>query len=570
MKPAAGYSPGMPSIPSAPATPRRYQPGLRFWLTVVYGLISLALGAVLAIGIEHQAAGVVEAEVGERLALKARGLAGRLDDGIAERRADARVLAATREVREADREDARALFDRLREATPELAWIGLTDAEGRVLAASGGLLEGQDVSARPWFIEGRRGEFLGDVHEAVLLASLLGAPGEDPPRFVDVALPLHGADGRLRGVLGLHLSWSWAARLRDALDREDGGAGVVRILGARGEVLLGPPRAQVAPMTGEASGWRRVEGEAPAVLATARARIAAPRGGLDWTVEVEQPERIAFAGLHDLRRGVLLGSALPVLLSILAAAMLARVIGAPLRRLASAATRYHRGDARVRIPEVGGYREARQLGEAVDGLVRELSEFAMELELRVLERTEALGEANARLEQLAVTDPLTGLANRRHFTARLEAQLQHLRQHPAPLALLLVDLDHFKAINDTHGHPAGDFVLRAVADLLQESVRGEDAVARIGGEEFALLLPGADADAALAKARDLRTRLAARMPLVWEGAPIAPTASIGIALHDADAGDGDGAATIAASLYARADAALYAAKRDGRDRAVLG
>jgi diguanylate cyclase (GGDEF)-like protein/PAS domain S-box-containing protein len=162
------------------------------------------------------------------------------------------------------------------------------------------------------------------------------------------------------------------------------------------------------------------------------------------------------------------------------------------------------------------------------------------------------------LRQQATTDFLTGLVNRRYFMERLEAEFSRVRRHSRhQTCLLALDLDHFKRVNDTHGHVAGDQVLRHVADLMRQSVRRPDVLSRSGGEEFLLLLPDTGRDAAVALAERIRRRIAASPTLV-EGQPIPVTISIGVsALNPAD--------TTRDAALARADAALYEAKRGGRD-----
>lgn len=164
-------------------------------------------------------------------------------------------------------------------------------------------------------------------------------------------------------------------------------------------------------------------------------------------------------------------------------------------------------------------------------------------ELRQMER---------ELEHRAHHDPLTGLANRRRLEQALHAALQQAAERDGPVALLYIDLDGFKQINDRGGHEAGDQVLRALAQRLQEGVRQSDVVARMGGDEFVVLLPGCNAADARTMAEQLRMRL--RAPCVLEADTFALDASIGIACFP---GDGQDAAT----LIARADAAMYAGKR---------
>lgn len=198
------------------------------------------------------------------------------------------------------------------------------------------------------------------------------------------------------------------------------------------------------------------------------------------------------------------------------------------------------------------------------GLVRWRTAFLRrrqsDLERQVADRTADLRAANERLERLAMTDPLTGCANRRHFMQRAAEMVSLAIRHGTPLSLAVLDLDDFKRINDTHGHPAGDAVLVMAGRMLTDHMRGTDLVGRVGGEEFALLMPHTEADGALMLAGRLRAAFEAGHASTDSG-PIGVTASIGVAVLRPE----DDLET----LYARADAALYAAKQGGRNRVTL-
>jgi diguanylate cyclase (GGDEF)-like protein len=171
--------------------------------------------------------------------------------------------------------------------------------------------------------------------------------------------------------------------------------------------------------------------------------------------------------------------------------------------------------------------------------------------------SELAKEADA-LERLACLDGLTGLNNRRHFMALAEMELSRFKRYGRPLALLMMDIDFFKSINDRYGHDVGDEVIKTVAKALQNHKRSSDIVGRIGGEEFALLLPEASLDSAAAAAERLR-RLIADCPISAGDDRIQVTISVGAgACHDETC-------TIE-QLLKEADIALYQAKRSGRNR----
>ncbi len=169
-----------------------------------------------------------------------------------------------------------------------------------------------------------------------------------------------------------------------------------------------------------------------------------------------------------------------------------------------------------------------------------------------------LEEAQLELEQLATTDTLTGAMNRRKFFADGENEIRRAARMGSPLVLAMLDLDHFKDINDRHGHAAGDGVLKHVTDLCRKNLRQIDLIGRIGGEEFVIIMPGTAMSGGMIMAERLRQMIAAT-PLKWEGVPIAITASIGVAEYSPADLDVE-------QLLQRADTAMYQAKSAGRNR----
>ncbi len=203
---------------------------------------------------------------------------------------------------------------------------------------------------------------------------------------------------------------------------------------------------------------------------------------------------------------------------------------------------------------VAGHDEVAELGSVFNEMAAELERYTHDLENTVETRTSELRVANRRLEELAITDGLTGLHNHRHFQERLRRDLEISRRAKRPLSIVMFDVDHFKAYNDTYGHPAGDEVLRRVADALRHEARAGDLVARYGGEEFVVAMPDADRDAAHAAAERIRRHVHGEGVVTISG---------GIATFPEDGEEAE-------ALIERADRALYKAKREGRDRIALG
>jgi len=172
-------------------------------------------------------------------------------------------------------------------------------------------------------------------------------------------------------------------------------------------------------------------------------------------------------------------------------------------------------------------------------------------------------ELRESLRQQSIRDSLTGLYNRRHMEAALHREMARADRTGDPCGVILLDVDHFKAFNDRHGHPAGDSLLAGLGQFLAERVRGADVACRYGGEEFVLILSAAKPEVALRRAEQIRLAVAEAFAVSHDGEALPPvTISLGVACYPAHARDAEG-------LIAAADAALYQAKRDGRDAARL-
>jgi diguanylate cyclase (GGDEF)-like protein len=181
--------------------------------------------------------------------------------------------------------------------------------------------------------------------------------------------------------------------------------------------------------------------------------------------------------------------------------------------------------------------------------------------LGVADRLRAQRAALSEAERRAQTDPLTGVLNRRSLIERLEAACARAKARALPIALLFIDLDHFKQINDTFGHQAGDACLRAIIEPIHAELRQSDVIGRYGGEEFVVILSSADAAAATPIAQRIVERVA-DVRVTGFGEPISVTCSIGIAASDTLGIWGE-------PLLAQADAAVYVAKRSGRNQIHL-
>ncbi|MBR9790544.1 MAG: GGDEF domain-containing protein [Gammaproteobacteria bacterium] len=202
--------------------------------------------------------------------------------------------------------------------------------------------------------------------------------------------------------------------------------------------------------------------------------------------------------------------------------------------------------------------ELYELKGLVGNLGKEVHSHTIYLEQRVAERTKALAEANAKLEHIAYTDSLTAIANRLSFFNTAEIEIRRARRLSYHVGIALLDLDHFKQINDNYGHDAGDKVLVAVSDAMSKCLREQDCIGRIGGEEFAIILPGADENGLKSLTKRLRDSVKALRFEFMDSHPV--TISIGFTVLGKNE-------QLNAALK-RADGYLYEAKRSGRDCAI--
>lgn len=551
-------------------SPPRSAPSLQVQLALAFGLLVLALSAFLSLGLGAMLYRQIEREQGDELRTASKNAALVLVDDLRKNARSAQVLAASPSLWSAglDAPPVAAVLARAQAINPDMTWIGVADESGIVRAATGGLLVGESVQARPWFKPGQRGLYVGDVHEAKLLASRLPAmPDGEPRRFVDFSAPIVSS-GRRVGVLAIHGGWEWADAVVQKLAPE--GAAELgietfvfdrsgRLIYAHGSKLRALASAgQTLPPEAAASAAEVAWRDGGSYLtASFRMPEIAPSIDLGWTVVTRQPEGIAFAAARGAERAALALGAAAAALSVALAWALARRLALPLKTIDRAARLVAAGSASA-IPPQRGSREVEELSRSLGAMTERLISSNRELERRVAERTEELTRANAELSRLARRDPLTGLLNRRGFEEQAGFALSAARRSGAAMSVVAVDADHFKRVNDELGHAAGDQALRAIADAAREALRESDIVARVGGEEFAALLSGCDGDGALVAAEKICAAMRA-LSIPGIGVVTVSCGAAELAPLASDLVDG----------LARADLALYEAKRSGRDRAIL-
>ena len=445
----------------------------------------------------------------------------------------------------------------LRDTVPAFSWIGLTNAEGTVLAATDDLLLGQSIAKRPVYHEGLKGNYVGDVHDAVLLANLLPNPTGEHMKFVDVSSPVRDKDGNTIGVLAAHLSWVWARDVeKNMLQKASTGRGVeIFVVAADGTVLLGDAaflgKPLVLPLLKDVK--NRPSGWGVQIWPDGREYLTGvvygtgygDYPGLGWTAVARQPLDMAYAPVTDMMmRIVVAGVALSVLFVLVGWVVAEKVI-APLKDLTNAANDLSRG-VPTEFLRRHPIREVEVLSNSIAMLVENLTRSEHDRD---------------RIHHAAVKDHLTGLLNRMGLAAYIESTLPRIAKNGSGLEVLYMDLDGFKQVNDTLGHQAGDVVLVTAAERLAACLRKGDVLVRLGGDEFLALMECKDDSAYNVALMGQRITKCVSDPMRVEGREV----SVGVSIGHATWREGD--LTLEETL-ARADGALYAAKKAGKNQMV--
>jgi PAS domain S-box-containing protein len=389
--------------------------GLRLRLAIAFGVLAGVLAGALSLVIGHYASETARVQIGRYLTRLAIEYRDKIDASLSERMDEVAMLArldsALPDAATPERRRAR-LAQLMRNR--DYAWIGYAGPAGRVEVASGGLLEGIDVSAQHWHRQARTSAALIDVHGSAQLAQLL-PPAPQPRRFVTVAAPL----GAGRGAVAADLDFDWVQRLREDIETYADPASPFELLLLRrdGSVLVGPPAllGQTVPLPASArtGGLARVErwqDGADYLVGASASRGLGPGLDLGWVSVARKRGDLAFAPVADLRRSILWAGLALALAGILAGWLLAARLARPLELLASAAVAVAAGKTRAALPRLQDYGEATRLSESMRSMLARLLAQAESLhdarehtERRVRERTAELLKLQAQLE-LEVAD----------------------------------------------------------------------------------------------------------------------------------------------------------------------
>lgn len=528
---------------------------LRTQLSILFAITTTLLILIFGIVFGYRSINQVESEIGNSLSEAANSMANNLDQYMWSRYGETTILSNLSDIRQGKDEEAIGIsLDQLQSTFPAFSWIGMTDKKGTVIASTDSILKGIDISARPVYFNALETPFVGDVHEAVLLADLLPNPSGEPMKFVDISTPVYDDNNEFAGVLATHLSWNWIkeieASMQDSIKTREN-VDFIIVSKLDNTVILGPEEMMghklelksIDKARTNQNGWlvETWPDNKKYVTGYIVENGYKEYPGLEWTVLVRQPVEVAYAPVKKLLAFFIVFGIIFILIFAVLGWFLAGRVASPLKNLASTADRLRSGEV-VQIPSYKGILELETLSDSLRKLILNLTKTESALE---------------EMEGVAARDGLTGLANR----FALNLYLQEFNRKYRMATVLYLDLDGFKLINDTLGHSIGDELLFQVGDRLKRVLREEEMIFRIGGDEFVVILPSLTGEKTKrGKLIGERIISAINKPYWLDGQDVNISCSIGGAFWESTSSKN------MEETIKLADEALYIAKKAGKNR----
>lgn len=381
-------------------------------------------------------------------------------------------------------------------------------------------------------------------------------------KYLLIAEPIKAGDGHALGYLAAIINLNAVESILK--EHCTGGIDEIYLVDAKNRLMVSshpvPKQFMRTNLPVRTPGGRLKQSTAPASYTGFRDTLvvgmATSVPAMSWVIVAEMEHQNAYAELVQLRR-ITLALVSGLMLGIgLLAYLFGHSLVRPVRRLSREAARVAGGDLEVDIP-VTGLSEVSYLTQVFNHMVSSLRHKGEKLAAA----NHALRETNKELHQLSITDGLTGLLNRKHIMDLLDKEISRSQRYGHPVTVLLLDIDHFKQVNDTYGHQAGDVVMCRLSEILRTMVRDVDSIGRYGGEEFLILLPESDTQSGAETAERIRKEVQ-ELEIIANQKKIAVTVSIGISSYPRLGADAD-------AVICSADNALYRAKSEGRNRVAI-
>lgn len=514
--------------------------------------VSLTLMAVctLAVVTERIASQRMKMEAGEVMSRRAMSFAGMIDRLMAERVSDISVRSVDL-VRSGllDRPaQMRAALEGVKNNYDGYAWIGYADRTGHVVAATDALLEGADVSSRPWFQNASHSPFVGDVHRALLLEKKLKTEDNEPLRFLDIAVPVLGREDEVVGVLCAHIDWRWIKGLAQLLPlaaQRD-----VLLVASDNTVLLGPldmqghnlPEDVVSNLRQSKSGYGVARWPDGKIYLSGHALSRGYRSysGLQWLIVIRQDVHSAYLSAAEIRNQIILWGAGIAAMFALLGWLVAKRISQPLAAISNAAAAIEAGNTAIRIPQLSTFHEVTVLARALSSLIQ-----------RLLQR-------EAELEHLATHNALTHLPNRTLIKALIDQAVARAHAAHEIVSVITVSFDGYEHLNTLLGNALGDEILRKMATRLK-GMTNDSTLGHLGRDEFVLLLTGRGNTLAGMAEATLALQSIMGEPVIVDDSTYFLRPVIGISHYPKDGRTGE-------ILLGCSEAAMHQARRPGSNR----
>ncbi len=464
-----------------------------------------------------------------------------------------------------DPKKLRPALDRLNGSFADFTWLAFVNKEGTVVVASEGLRENEVVTEEGWFLRGLQGPAIEDAPDLDAIEAAIRLGSDIPIPFVKFSFPVFNYDNELAGVLVAAIHWREIEEIRSAMERN--GDQIVVVTRA-GEIMFGSKDLRTRYRSSQIAELRDVghgvfvDGTGPMEVLSGYAAMNGHRDfpGMGWGVIARRNSEVALAPTRQMFWTIVSVGTMVAILGILLSGVIANRVSRPIDQLTKAADRIGRENGALTLPRLRGSSEVIHLSTSLRSLLLRIGfveRLTQQAEAKAAEEAKKFASDIASLRKLAETDPLTNLLNRRAFMEAASDAMRYYQRYNRSIATLIVDIDHFKRVNDDHGHAAGDAVIRRIGELIAQTLRETDKVARFGGEEFVVLLREVSEQEAHDLAERIRLVIAeSRIP--FDDRELAVTVSIGCAAitdYDRDVEE----------LIERADRALYSAKAAGRN-----